>query len=736
MKKVININFQGRITPIEESAYDILQQYIDSLKRFFAAEEGKEEIINDIESRIAELFSEILKKGSTCITADDVNSIIKSMGRPEEFEGEEANVQTQLGADQKQEQQSSQANQQQAYNYQQRRLYRDENNKVLGGICSGIANYFGIEPLIIRILAVVAFGVVFIPYLILWVAVPSTASQIIGSTRKRLFRDSDNKVIGGVASGLSHYFGVNVWIPRVIFLIPFLSFVTRWRHWDFFDFPDFVNLSFSPGATVIYIILWVILPEAITSADKLEMKGEPVDLNSIKQTIQNDMEGFKGRAEKFGADIKTKAESFSKDINQNFTANAGNYSSSAGNFARRTSTGLGSVIALIAKIFAYFILGVVLFSIVVSLFALGVACIGLMPATSFILKDGWQMFFAWTTLLFFIWLPVVSIIVWIIRRLTGSKRNSSVLRYTSSALWTLGLVCFILLIASESKEFKYKNNAIEDVLALSNPKIDKLNITLGGYGKYNNNSFKLEPFENLDTDSIYVPNARVKIVKSKTDSFVVTITKFSNGSSKMEATRLANKIEYTIAQKDSVLALYKGLRINNVDKFRNQRIIITVAVPVGKRIYIDGDIAWKNGIHIGWNKNNRYNDEGRVFNDIFSNEEDSWEAEVEYIMTTNGLERTHAKQKISNDSNTEDALKDLQEEMKEKQREIDEKKRELEQEIKEQQGEIEKKKNELKKVTDTTINKYKNTKIAKTPKIQLAEISSLPFRLQIQTNIG
>ena len=82
MKRVININFQGRIIPIEETAYQILQGYIESLRRFFANEDGRDEIINDIEGRIAELFGENLKKGNPCITDEDVNAIIASMGRP------------------------------------------------------------------------------------------------------------------------------------------------------------------------------------------------------------------------------------------------------------------------------------------------------------------------------------------------------------------------------------------------------------------------------------------------------------------------------------------------------------------------------------------------------------------------------------------------------------------------------------------------------------------------------
>src|SRR5579871_6733406 len=98
MKKIININFYSRVIPIEETAYEILQQYVDSLRRYFANEEGRDEIISDIENRFSELFAESLKKGAPCITDADVNAIIASMGRPEEFEGAEENTHASAGA--------------------------------------------------------------------------------------------------------------------------------------------------------------------------------------------------------------------------------------------------------------------------------------------------------------------------------------------------------------------------------------------------------------------------------------------------------------------------------------------------------------------------------------------------------------------------------------------------------------------------------------------------------------
>ena len=282
MKQVININFHGLVVPIEVSAFDLLKNYTDSLSRFFANEEGKDEIINDIESRIAELFQERLKKGATCITDDDVNAIIKSMGRPEDFDGEEEKVASGLGGESNKttnEQFASNAGPGAAGSNVHKRLYRDENNKVLGGVCGGLANYFNTDPVIIRIIFAViglAFGTGILAYIIMWVAVPSSSTVEIGGVRKKLFRDPDDKIIAGVCSGIGNYFGVNPWIPRVLFLLPFLTFVFRFGNWH--DFNPF-NFSFSPGALIVYIILWLAFPEASTTAEKLQMKGEKVDMN-------------------------------------------------------------------------------------------------------------------------------------------------------------------------------------------------------------------------------------------------------------------------------------------------------------------------------------------------------------------------------------------------------------------------------------------------------------------------
>src|ERR1700733_3129442 len=125
MKKIININFHSRVIPIEETAYDILRKYVESLKKHFAGEEGGDEIVNDIENRFAELFSDRLKKGATCITDADVEEIIASMGRPEDFDQDENTNATGAGT-------GFSSFSQESTTEEPRRLYRSENDKMLG----------------------------------------------------------------------------------------------------------------------------------------------------------------------------------------------------------------------------------------------------------------------------------------------------------------------------------------------------------------------------------------------------------------------------------------------------------------------------------------------------------------------------------------------------------------------------------------------------------------------------
>lgn len=647
MKKVININFQGRVIPIEESAYEILKRYIESLRQFFANEEGRDEIINDIESRIGELFGEQLKKGAPCITDEDVHTIIASIGRPEDFEADDAEYQSGAKSSAAGANTASGSGPQQGF-VRPERFFRDENNKLIGGVCAGLANYFNLDKLVVRILFILftlGFGFGIIIYLILWVAIPSTASEKIGSYRKRLFRDPENKLIGGVCGGLASYFGVHVWIPRLLFIIPFLSFVTNWHSWGAFNFPNFINLSFSPGAIIIYIVLWLIIPEAVSTSDKLEMKGEKVDLNTIKNTIQKDMEGFGDRAKEFGKEVGDRAAKLGTEIGQQ----GRQFTSEAGSTVRKTGSTLGNIIGMLIKIFVYFILAVVLISIVVSLFGIGIAVTGLLPLKSYVITDGWQSILAWGTYIFFIWVPVIGIITWIIRRISRSKSNSNVMGFSFGAMWVVGWICFIGLLASLRNDFSYHNTPYEKSVALTNPSVNKLQVKYSRNDKYyfNTNFLHFEPFVSLDEDTAFVKNIHLRLLKSDTDSFQVKVLNLAYGSNKSVAEKRADKITFNIHQNDSTLLFDRGIPITKTDKFRNQSVYVTVYVPVGKKVIVNDGVGWGNDVHIelGGDVDDwywRHGDEGY-----------SWDHNVEYVMTNDGLKPTHSTEEDENNNEPE-----------------------------------------------------------------------------------
>ncbi|MEO6357067.1 MAG: hypothetical protein ABIU77_13425, partial [Ferruginibacter sp.] len=148
---------------------------------------------------------------------------------------------------------------------------------------------------------------------------------------------------------------------------------------------------------------------------------------------------------------------------------------------------------------------------------------------------------------------------------------------------------------------------------------------------YRNNWLKFEPFQNLDDDTVFVENVSIKIIKSTNDSFRVTMIKMANGENRRAADTLARLIQFNVAQNDSMLLLDKGIPITKDDKFRNQRVIITVYVPVGKQIRIDRNVGWNNNIHFSGPWNDHYNEL-----DI-DDEERGWQTDVNYVMRANGL---------------------------------------------------------------------------------------------------
>jgi phage shock protein PspC (stress-responsive transcriptional regulator) len=659
MNKVININFQGRILPIEENAYEILKEYIASLQVYFANEEGKDEIINDIECRVAELCDERLKKGEICINDNAIQLIINSIGRPADFEALDGFEQTTSST--KNTTTSNNTNNSKSTNASstnnQKRLYRDEHNKILGGVCSGVANYFGLDPVLVRVLWIFLLGVNVLGYLILWIAVPSSSVKEVGGIRKRLFRDIDNKLLGGVCAGLSKYFGVRVGIIRLLFMIPFINFIFNFRHfhlfqfWESPDFPNFIDITFSPGALFVYIVLWLVLPEAKTSADKLQMVGEKVDLNSIKNTIQNDMEGFGKRAKAWGSELYRKSKAnpnTNKDVHDNEQDESQPKDESDAIITEKNTGPLhfiGKFIGIAIKIFVYFIVGIIGFSLLVALFGIGVATTSVLPLKGFLLEDGMQSFAAIGTILFFVWVPVIAIVTAVIRRIAGYKKSNRWVRISFISLWTFGWICLFYFISSVGNSFSKHNVPTEQNIILTSPKVNVLEVTSAPNEKYyEEQTFELSPFDKYSNeDTLYVRNLRIRIIQSTSDSFQIKVVKLSNGKTTQQANELASNINFNIKQVDSLLYLDKGIAIHKNYKFRNQHLIMTIAVPIGKRIKIND--SYGPNLNVNFYKKNGHAEFIKgVQIGAFNTWNASWdkasfpyEKNITYTMTTNGL---------------------------------------------------------------------------------------------------
>ena len=198
MNKTININLGGTFFHIDENAYSQLRSYLEAVRAALSPEDSIAEIMDDIEARIAELFNETMSHKDQVIILERVQEVIEIMGQPEAFDPD-----------------------------------RDESEQ-------------------------------------------NSQSQV--KIPRQLFRDQENKYLGGVASGLGHYLGIDcVWV-RLIWLLLFF---------------------FSSGTFfMIYILFWILVPAAKSTSDKLKMKGEPINISNIEKRVK---EGY----DEFSNDVKS-----------------------------------------------------------------------------------------------------------------------------------------------------------------------------------------------------------------------------------------------------------------------------------------------------------------------------------------------------------------------------------------------------------------------------------------------
>lgn len=307
MKKNISINLQGLIFHIEEDGYDVLSRYLAEVKAHFSSYRGHQEIVADIEGRIAELFAARLSGIKQVVTLDDVTAMTAKMGRVSDFQSaDEAEDDDELLAD-------AVASGTAAGTYagprtstatadaadtaaaeEPRRLYRDITNRKIAGVAAGVARYFSINPLWVRLgflgllfirpllRSIFHFdnnvfnfegfdlgGFALLTYIVLWIALPKrydTPPEQEDQSYKKLYRDTDTGKVGGVSAGLAAYLNTDVTLIRVLFI---------------------VGLFVGGISFILYPLLWILLPEAKTVSEKMRMRGDAVTLSGIDSSVRN-----------------------------------------------------------------------------------------------------------------------------------------------------------------------------------------------------------------------------------------------------------------------------------------------------------------------------------------------------------------------------------------------------------------------------------------------------------------
>ncbi|MFL0205933.1 PspC domain-containing protein [Aquirufa sp. 2-AUSEE-184A6] len=268
MKKTLSINIAGFVFHIEEDAYATLDAYLKSIHAYFASFEGSKEIIADIESSIAEKFWNIRETEKTeAISQAHVDALIASLGTIADFKQVEEEEDKKEGYTAPKSEEGPKV------------FRRDITRKKLGGVAAGIARYFQIDPIWVRLVLLALLSasfplfhlgnIIFWAYIILWAAIPGELNPDDDKSYRKFYRDPEKKVIGGVMAGIAAYTGWDVGLLRVIAVL---------------------SVGLFGSGVIAYLVILAITPEAKTMKDKMEMTGEPITLENIENNIKKSIQ--------------------------------------------------------------------------------------------------------------------------------------------------------------------------------------------------------------------------------------------------------------------------------------------------------------------------------------------------------------------------------------------------------------------------------------------------------------
>jgi len=486
MNKTLDINIANQIFHIDEYAYRILKKYLDDIRIYLSEEESCDEIIQDIEARIAELFIERMISDKQVINTSDVEEVIKVMGQPEDYN-----------------------------------LSEEEN----------------------------------------------TNSYKSANAEKKLYRDRDSAYISGICAGMAHYLNVEVIWIRVIWIL-FTIFSTGWL-------------------ILVYIILWILIPEAKTTAEKLSMKGEPINLSNIEKKIK---EGYDNVSDKLkGVDVKKHSKNAQNSISGFFSS----LESFLLNF--------GKIILKILGFFLVFISGISLLGLILA--ALGVGGIGIFATSdfyNFVRVDGFvtnsivPMWLIITTMFVTSIVPFLLIFIFSLKILFSNiKRPHMGFIITMVSIWFLSLATLAFSVINEETRNRRKGEFVE-TKSINIKENDTLFLKMNGNYNYTNSPYRhnssLVIFDENNDKSIYDSDVDVKFHNTSDSEAFIRISKYSYDYDENEARNKSKLLEYKYEISDNQIILDSYMIAPFNMKSNSKGIDIDIYLPSGISISMNENV--------------------------------------------------------------------------------------------------------------------------------------------------
>ncbi|GGI22361.1 PspC domain-containing protein [Pedobacter mendelii] len=524
MEKTIIINIGNTIIHIEESAYELLKAYLNEVKQYFANHADDLEIVTDIENRIAELLTEQLEEQKKqVVDTANVNSVIGQMGRVQDFDNAEADTEE--------------------------------------------------EPII------------------------NTTYQAQPADKK-LYRDMDERVIAGVCAGVAHYLDFEVkWIRLAMVLMVFL------------------------GGTgiLVYALLWIIMPKAKSRIEKMEMKGEPANLQGFQRNLDEELQMVRERL--------SEANKHAQPVFSQF----GNFIGEFFEWLGRFISGTGKVIFKIIAIF------IVIFGVLFLLtLIIGTAAFqGFWDASIYeyfpfsIINEGNRGLIILSAFIV-CFIPILALVLFSIRVAFSKQAINKTLSFALLIIWLAGVATVGYQAAKISSEFKQhaeltQTNELKTlptyIIDIDKSKYFSKEDSIAYHIDANQkNQIVVDDFE--DGPFVSPNNIRININKSETGVTRLTQKFESQGKTFQSALQNAQNISYTYISKDASLIFNPRFQLRKGTIWRNQEVWINLEIPVGTKLIIKQDSYRYVNNYGTWDCEDKEND---------SNDYSTW------IMTDDGL---------------------------------------------------------------------------------------------------